>query len=169
MSTIIPTLGRDLGGDSIISWVGTSYLLTSTAFQPIYGRLSDVFGRGPVLVGSMTIFLIGSILCAVSQNIDMLIAFRVFMGLFKFSSWTVLTLQILGAFQGVGGGGVLTTVQAVVSDVVTLQKRGTYEGILGSVVSVSNAAGPLVGGALVEKASWRWCFVGLQIVQFSVS
>ncbi|KAJ4389868.1 hypothetical protein N0V93_007340 [Gnomoniopsis smithogilvyi] len=138
VSTALPTLGRVFNDASTVSWVGTSYLLTSTAFQPLYGRLSDIFGRKVILLGCLSIFLVGSILCAVSQSMIMLIVFR--------------------AIAGVGGGGILTLVMIVTSDVVSLDKRGTYQGILGVVVAASNSIGPLIGGVFSEDVSWRWCF-----------
>ncbi|KAJ5814831.1 hypothetical protein N7474_006608 [Penicillium riverlandense] len=138
VSTALPTLGRVFNDASIESWVGTAYLLTSTSCQPLYGRLSDIFGRKIILLTSMGFFLIGSILCAVSRSMTMLIIFR--------------------AIAGIGGGGILTSVMIVVSDVVSLEKRGTYQGILGVVVALSNSLGPLIGGLFTEKVSWRWCF-----------
>ncbi|KAJ5645978.1 hypothetical protein N7490_002350 [Penicillium lividum] len=138
VSTALPTLGRVFHDASVESWVGTSYLLTSTACQPLYGRLSDIFGRKIVLLTSMGFFLFGSILSAVSQSMIMLIVFR--------------------AISGIGGGGILTSVMITVSDVVSLEKRGTYQGIIGVVVALSNSIGPLIGGLFTEKVSWRWCF-----------
>ncbi|PSR76213.1 major facilitator superfamily domain-containing protein [Coniella lustricola] len=138
VSTALPTLGREFHDASISSWVGTAYLLTSTACQPLYGRLSDVFGRKAVLLGSMGFFLFGSILCAVAQSMVMLIIFR--------------------AVSGIGGGGILTSVMITTSDVVSLEKRGTYQGLLGVVVAGANSIGPLVGGVFSESVSWRWCF-----------
>ncbi|KAH8669069.1 putative tetracycline efflux protein [Xylariales sp. PMI_506] len=138
VSTALPTLGRVFNDASISSWVGTAYLLTSTSCQPLYGRLSDIFGRKVVLLASMGFFLVGSILCAVSRSMIMLIVFR--------------------AISGIGGGGILTSVMIVTSDVVSLEKRGTYQGILGVVVALANSLGPLVGGAFSEAVSWRWCF-----------
>ncbi|KAE9369700.1 putative tetracycline efflux protein [Stipitochalara longipes BDJ] len=138
VATALPTLGRVFNDASISSWVGTAYLLSSTAFQPMYGRLSDIFGRKIILLASMGCFLLGSILCAVSQSMTMLIVFR--------------------AISGIGGGGILTSVMITVSDVVSLEKRGRYQGILGMVVAIANSIGPLIGGIFTEKVSWRWCF-----------
>ncbi|OJJ45121.1 hypothetical protein ASPZODRAFT_18031 [Penicilliopsis zonata CBS 506.65] len=138
VSTALPTLGRVFHSASIESWVGTAYLLTSTSCQPLYGRLSDIFGRKMVLLGSMAFFLLGSILCAVSQSMIMLIIFR--------------------AVSGIGGGGIMTSVMIVTSDVVSLKRRGTYQGIIGMVVAASNSVGPLLGGVFTESVSWRWCF-----------
>ncbi|KAJ5651367.1 uncharacterized protein N7484_005090 [Penicillium longicatenatum] len=138
VSTALPTLGRVFHDASVESWVGTAYLLTSTACQPLYGRLSDIFGRKIILLTSMGFFLVGSILSAVSQSMIMLIVFR--------------------AISGIGGGGILTSVMITVSDVVSLEKRGTYQGVIGVVVALSNSIGPLIGGLFTEKVSWRWCF-----------
>ncbi|EPE05235.1 mfs general substrate transporter [Ophiostoma piceae UAMH 11346] len=149
ITTAVPTIGQEFNASAIASWIGTAYLLTSTVCQPLYGRLSDIFGRKHVLNGSMLVFLMGSVLCAVSQSMTMLIVSR--------------------ALQGIGGGGILTTVQNVVSDVVTLEKRGAWEGVLGAVVSVANAIGPLVGGVFTEKVSWRWCFyINLPLTVISI-
>lgn len=158
MSTALPSLGRVFDEADIASWVGTAYMLTSTAFQPLYGRLSDIFGRKSILIGNLLIFLLGSILCAVSKNMIMLIVCRT-------SSAYLLGWGIdseLGAVAGIGGGGITTTVTIVVSDVVSLQDRGKYQGIIGVVVSAATALGPVVGGLFTEKVSWRWCFVSLQ-------
>ncbi|KAJ5606312.1 hypothetical protein N7510_009093 [Penicillium lagena] len=149
VSTALPTLGRVFNDASIESWVGTAYLLTSTSCQPLYGRLSDIFGRKIILLISMGFFLIGSILCAVSRSMTMLIVFR--------------------AIAGIGGGGILTSVMIVVSDVVSLKKRGTYQGILGMVVALSNSLGPLIGGLFTEKVSWRWCFyINIPLTSISI-
>ncbi|KAJ9099214.1 hypothetical protein QFC21_004094 [Naganishia friedmannii] len=138
VSTALPELGRVFQRADIVSWVGTAYLLTSTAFQPIYSRLSDIFGRKVVLLVSLAIFWIGSLACALARSMIQLIVFR--------------------ALAGVGGGGILTMVMVCVSDVVSLKDRGKYQGILGGVVALSNSLGPVLGGVFVDKASWRWCF-----------
>ncbi|KAJ5641162.1 hypothetical protein N7528_000787 [Penicillium herquei] len=149
VSTALPTLGRVFNDASIESWVGTAYLLTSTACQPLYGRLSDIFGRKIVLLSSMGFFLIGSILSAVSTSMIMLIVFR--------------------AISGIGGGGILTSVMITVSDVVSLEKRGTYQGIIGVVVALSNSIGPLIGGLFTEKVTWRWCFyINIPLISISI-
>ncbi|RSH92821.1 hypothetical protein EHS25_008267 [Saitozyma podzolica] len=138
VTTALPTLGRVFNRADIASWVGTAYLLTSTSMQPIYGRLSDIFGRKFVLLGSLTIFLIGSLACALAQSMIQLIIFR--------------------AIQGIGGGGILTLSMIIISDVVSLKERGKYQGITGCVIALSNSIGPILGGVFTEKVSWRWCF-----------
>ncbi|PYH94464.1 MFS general substrate transporter [Aspergillus ellipticus CBS 707.79] len=156
VSTALPTLGAVFHDADIASWTGTAYMLTSTACQPLYGRLSDIFGRKTVLVFALAVFLIGSVLCGVSRSMTMLIVTR--------------------AVAGIGGGGILTTVTIVVSDVVSLKERGKYQGIIGVVVSAGTAIGPIVGGVFTEKVSWRWCFfitvplsaVALIIVAFAL-
>ncbi|PWY82113.1 MFS general substrate transporter [Aspergillus heteromorphus CBS 117.55] len=156
VSTALPTLGAVFNEANISSWVGTAYMLTSTACQPLYGRLSDIFGRKIVLIFALSVFLIGCVLCGVSRNMTMLIVCR--------------------AVAGIGGGGILTTVSIVVSDLVSLKDRGKYQGIIGVVVSAGTAIGPVVGGLFTEKVSWRWCFfitvplcaVALIIVAFAL-
>lgn len=138
VATALPTLGSAFHDAGISSWVGTAYLLTSTACQPLYGRLSDIFGRKVILVGCLLLFLIGSILSGVSQNMIMLIVSR--------------------AIAGIGGGGIITVVSIVVSDVVSLKDRGKYQGIIGVVVAIGTAVGPLLGGVFVARTTWRWCF-----------
>ncbi|EIW72421.1 hypothetical protein TREMEDRAFT_26105 [Tremella mesenterica DSM 1558] len=149
VTTALPTLGRVFNRADITSWVGTAYLLTSTSMQPIYGRLSDIFGRKVVLLGSCAIFLIGSIACAVSNSMIQLIVFR--------------------AIQGIGGGGILTLVMIIVSDVVSLKERGKYQGVTGCIVACSNAIGPVVGGLFTEKVTWRWCFyINIPVTVFAM-
>ncbi|PYI26323.1 MFS general substrate transporter [Aspergillus indologenus CBS 114.80] len=138
VATALPTLGAVFHEADIVAWVGTAYLLTSTACQPLYGRLSDIFGRKVILLGSLGIFLIGSVLSGVSRDMIMLIVSR--------------------AIAGIGGGGIVTVVSIVVSDVVSLKDRGKYQGIIGVVVAAGTAMGPVIGGVFTEKTSWRWCF-----------
>lgn len=139
VSTALPTLGRVFGRADISSWLGTAYLLTSTAMQPMYGRFSDIFGRKIVLLVALAIFFVGSLACALAQSMIQLIVFR--------------------ALAGVGGGGILTLVMIIISDVVSLKDRGKYQGLIGGVVAISNSLGPLLGGIFTEEVSWRWCFV----------
>ncbi|WVQ85656.1 hypothetical protein IAT38_007822 [Cryptococcus sp. DSM 104549] len=138
VTTALPTLGKTFNRADISSWVGTAYLLTSTTAQPIYGRISDIFGRKFTLLGCLFIFLMGSLACSLAQTMVQLIVFR--------------------ALQGLGGGGILTLSMIIISDVVSLKERGKYQGITGCVVALSNSCGPILGGVFTEKTTWRWCF-----------
>ena len=138
VSTALPTIVGDLHGVSDLAWVTTVYLLTSTAVLPIYGKLGDQFGRKGLFVFSIVLFLIGSILSGLSQNMAELIAFR--------------------GLQGVGGGGLMIGAQAIIGDVISPRERGKYMGYFGAVFAVATVAGPLLGGVLTEYVSWRWIF-----------
>ena len=138
VSTALPTIVGDLGGISKLSWVVTAYLLFSTIVTPVAGKLGDSHGRKLVLQGALVVFLIGSALCGLSQNMSQLILFR--------------------GIQGIGGGALLVTTQAVIGDVVSPRERGRYAGLMGAVFGVSTVVGPLVGGLIVDHLSWRWIF-----------
>ena len=138
VSTALPTIVGELGGLDHLSWVVTVYLLTSTASTPLYGKISDIYGRKRVYQAAIAIFLVGSLLCAVAQDLPQLILFR--------------------GLQGLGGGGLMAMAFAIIGDVVSPRDRGRYTGILGSVFAVASVAGPLLGGFFVDHASWRWVF-----------
>jgi len=138
VSTALPTIVGDLGGIQHLSWVVTAYLLASTISGPLYGKLGDLYGRKKVLQSAIVIFLIGSALCGISQNMGELIAFR--------------------ALQGLGGGGLMVTTIAVVGDIIPPRERGRYQGFFGGVFGVSTVIGPLLGGFFVDNLSWRWIF-----------
>jgi EmrB/QacA subfamily drug resistance transporter len=138
VSTALPTIVGDLGGLDHLSWVVTSYLLASTASTPLYGKLGDMYGRKPVFLAAILIFLAGSMLAGLSRSLDELIAFR--------------------ALQGAGAGGLMVGAQAIIADIVPPRERGRYMGLIGSVFAVASVAGPLLGGFLVEAISWRWVF-----------
>src|SRR6478609_7852700 len=138
VATALPTIVGDLGGLQHLSWVVTAYLLASTITGPLYGKFGDLYGRKPTLQVAIVIFLIGSILCGIAQNMPQLIAFR--------------------ALQGLGAGGLLTTAIAVVGDIIPPRERGRYQGIFGAVFGVSTIIGPLLGGFFVDNLSWRWIF-----------
>jgi MFS family permease len=117
VSTALPTIVGDLGGISKFSWVVTAYLLASTVVGPVYGKLGDLYGRKVVLQSAIVIFLVGSVLCGVSQNMTELIVFR--------------------AIQGLGGGGLIVVTIAVIGDIIPPRDRGKYQGFFGAVFGVS--------------------------------
>jgi EmrB/QacA subfamily drug resistance transporter len=138
VSTALPTIVGDLGGLEHLSWVVTSYLLATTASTPLYGKLGDMYGRKPMFLAAILIFLAGSLLSGLSQTMGQLIGFR--------------------ALQGLGAGGLMVGAQAIIAEIVPPRDRGRYMGLIGSVFAVASIAGPLLGGFFVEAISWRWVF-----------
>ncbi|MEV6973371.1 MDR family MFS transporter [Kitasatospora sp. NPDC093806] len=138
VSTALPTIVSDLGGLEHLSWVVTAYMLASTAATPLWGKLGDMYGRKVFFQASIVIFLLGSVLCGIAQNMGELIAFR--------------------ALQGLGGGGLIVLSQAIVGDLVAPRDRGKYQGVFGAVFGVTSVLGPLLGGLFVDNLSWRWVF-----------
>lgn len=138
VSTALPTIVGELGGIDHLSWVVTSYLLTSTVSTPIYGKLSDLYGRKQMFQAAIVIFLIGSVLSGLSQDMTQLVAFR--------------------GVQGIGAGGLMAMAFAIIGDIISPRERGRYTGYLGSVFAVASVAGPLIGGLCVDHLSWRWVF-----------
>jgi EmrB/QacA subfamily drug resistance transporter len=138
VATALPTIVGDLRGFEQLSWVVTSYLVASTITIPLYGKLSDIYGRRTLLLVSVSIFLLGSTLCGFATSMTGLIAFR--------------------AIQGLGAGGLIPLAQAAVADLFSARERARYTGLLGSVWAAAAIAGPLVGGTLTDTISWRWIF-----------
>ncbi|XRD86359.1 MFS transporter [Dyella acidisoli] len=138
VSTALPTIVGELGGLESLSWVVTAYLLTSTIVVPLYGKFGDLFGRKIVLQAAIVLFLIGSALCGLAQNMTQLILMR--------------------ALQGLGGGGLLVVTMAVIGDVIPPADRGRFQGMFGAIYGLATVVGPLLGGFLVEHLSWRWIF-----------
>jgi len=138
VSTALPTIVGEFGGLEHLSWIVTAYMLATTVVTPLYGKLGDLFGRKLVLQGAIVLFLIGSVLCGLSQSMGQLIAFR--------------------TLQGLGGGGLMVTSMAAVGDIISPRERGRYQGYFGAVFGVSTVVGPLLGGFFVEHLSWRWIF-----------
>uniref|UniRef100_UPI0011095DAE MFS transporter n=1 Tax=Poseidonocella sp. HB161398 TaxID=2320855 RepID=UPI0011095DAE len=138
VNTALPRMASDLGGLSHLSWVVTAFMLANTVSTPIYGKMSDMFGRRPFLLGAVALFLIMSMLCGLAQTMGQLIAFRF--------------------VQGIGAGGIMTLSQTVVSDLVTPRERVRYQGLFSGAFAFSSLAGPLLGGALTTLLSWRWVF-----------
>ncbi|MFI1965606.1 MFS transporter [Streptomyces pathocidini] len=139
VSTAVPQIVGDLGGFAVFSWLFSGYLLAVTVTLPVYGKLSDCFGRKPVLVCGVALFLVGSLLCATAWDMASLIAFRV--------------------VQGLGGGALQGTVQTVAADLYPLKERPKIQSKLSSVWAVSSVAGPAIGGILAAYAHWRWIFL----------
>jgi EmrB/QacA subfamily drug resistance transporter len=138
VSTALPRIVSDLGGLAHLSWVVTAFLLTSTTSTPLYGKLSDMYGRKPLFFVAIIIFLVGSILCGLAQTMFQLILFR--------------------AIQGLGAGGLMTLAQTTVGDLIAPRERGRYQGLFGAVFAACSVAGPLLGGIITDALSWRWIF-----------
>jgi EmrB/QacA subfamily drug resistance transporter len=138
VATAMPTIVSQLGGLSGYSWVFSVYMLASTTTVPVYGKLSDVYGRKPVYATAMLLFLIGSLLCGFSQSMGQLIAARV--------------------VQGLGAGGLLPLAFIIIGDLFTFEQRARMQGVFSGVWGVSSVVGPLLGGFLVDRVSWHWVF-----------
>ncbi|EFQ93629.1 hypothetical protein CFE70_008472 [Pyrenophora teres f. teres 0-1] len=138
VTTALPTISQEFNSASGYTWIGSAYLIAQSAATPIWGKVSDIFGRKPILLLTNVIFFVGSLLAGVAVNMNMLIAARV--------------------IQGIGGGGLITLVNITISDIFSVRDRGAYFGIIGGVWALASSLGPVVGGAFTQKVSWRWCF-----------
>jgi EmrB/QacA subfamily drug resistance transporter len=134
----VPAIAADLNGFGHLSWIVAAYLIAATVTTPIYGKLSDIYGRRQLLTISIAVFIITSVMCAMAQTLNQLILFR--------------------TLQGLGGGGLMSLAQAAIADVVAPRQRGRYQGYLAAVWGMASIAGPLVGGYVSEHLSWRWLF-----------
>ncbi|KAJ5163123.1 uncharacterized protein N7500_004953 [Penicillium coprophilum] len=132
-------IGSDLKALNLTSWIATSYFLTLTSFQPLYGKLSDIFGRKPCLLFAYAVFGIGCLGCGMARNINELIAARI--------------------FQGIGGGGMTTVVSILMSDIVPLRDRGLWQGIINIIYATGSGTGAPLGGILSDYIGWRWAFL----------
>lgn len=138
LSVALPTISKELNAQDTISWAGTSSLIANAVCTVLYGRLSDIFGRKSVYISVLVLLSVADLLCGLSQNPPMLYVFR--------------------ALAGIATGGITNMTMIIVSDVVTLQDRGKYQGILGSCVGIGNVIGPFIAAAFVQNASWRDIF-----------
>ena len=138
VATALPTIGRQFHDVTNLSWVITAYLLASTAVAPVFGTLSDIYGRRAMIIAALSLFIVGSVLCAVAPNMPVLILAR--------------------ALQGLGGGGIMPVVQTVISDVVTPRERGQYQAYFSGVWVAAGIGGPILGGVFAEHLHWSMIF-----------
>ncbi|GAL03138.1 multidrug transporter putative [Photobacterium aphoticum] len=138
VTTPLPIIGEELGAGQALTWIVTAYLLAATAVLPLYGKLSDIFGRVKMLNISIALFLVGSVACGMAQDLPTLIGARV--------------------LQGIGGGGLIALAFTVIADCIPAREVGKYQGYISAVYAVSSIAGPLLGGYFAEHLSWRWVF-----------
>ena len=138
VATALPTIAGELKGLEHLSWIVAGYLLTSTASTPIYGKLSDLYGRRLLLQTAIVIFVIASVLCGLAQDMNQLVAAR--------------------ALQGLGGGGLISMAQAVIADVIAPRERGRYQALFSGVWATASVGGPVLGGLFVDYLTWRWVF-----------
>ena len=138
VSTAMPTVVADLGGAVHYAWVFSAYMLTSTVTVPIYGKLADLYGRKPIMLASMALFLVGSMASGQARTMGQLVAFR--------------------AVQGVGAGGMQPMALTIVGDIFAIEERARMQGLFGAVWAIAGLVGPLLGGLIVAALSWRWVF-----------
>src|SRR5690242_5147620 len=138
VATALPKVVSDLGGLSSYSWVFTAYMLAATVSVPLYGKLGDIHGRRPMFLIAISIFLFGSALCGLAQDMPQLVVFR--------------------AVQGLGAGGLVPLALATIGNIVPPRDRGRYQGLFGATFAAASIIGPLVGGFIVDNWSWRWIF-----------
>src|SRR6266511_654356 len=138
VGTAMPRIVGELGGLAHLSWVVTAYILGTTVSTPIWGKLGDLYGRKGIFLGSIVLFLIGSALSGMSQDMVQLIGFR--------------------AVQGLGAGGLVVGVMAIIGDLVPPRERGQYQGMLAGIMAIAMVGGPLIGGFITDHLSWRWAF-----------
>src|SRR5262245_31397265 len=155
VATALPRIVGDLGGLSQYAWVFTAYVLATTVTVPLYGKLGDVYGRRPLILIAIVIFLVGSALCGLAQSMTQLVVFR--------------------AVQGCGAGGLIPLALAVIGNIVPPRDRGRYQGLIGAVFAAASIIGPAVGGFIVDNMSWRWIFYvnlpvgGLALIVISIT
>lgn len=138
VTVAIPTIASEFNSTAGYTWIGSAYMLASAAAAPMWGKISDIWGRKPIILVAAAVFWVGSLLSAISRGMGMLIVAR--------------------AIQGVGGGGLVILVNICISDLFSMRKRGIYFGIMGMVWAVASALGPILGGVFTSKVTWRWCF-----------
>ncbi|KAK4691127.1 hypothetical protein P7C71_g5809, partial [Lecanoromycetidae sp. Uapishka_2] len=142
ITAALPTIAKDLkASDSGFAWLGSAYLIGNAASMSLWGKISDIFGRKPILIIANVVFMAGSLVSALAVSLNMLIAGR--------------------AVQGVGAGGLIVLANIVVSDIFSQRDRGLYLGLVGLVYSSASVIGPVIGGLFAEDVSWRWCFWGM--------
>lgn len=137
----MPKIVGDLGGLSMMTWLTTAYLLTSTSIVPIAGKLADLLGRRAVYVAGLIIFMIGSSLCGLADNMKELIVFR--------------------GLQGLGGGIMMPMAMIVIGDLFTGKQRARFQGVFGGIYALASVIGPQIGGWIVDSFSWHWVFLSI--------